>query len=255
MPYDFAAFDVDGTAIKNEELQQECCQYAIENAGGTFDEVLWKKLLGSGQYGVWQEFGAIYSDFPFRDDFRAFERAWDVNYKNLLQLTHRRRSIVDILDGLARLGVPRAALSNSDDAMVKFSLQHTGLSGAFSDIWGAGSIRKLGCNKKPCPSGYRKLPELLGVEGDITPATHIGFEDSPTGVKALLEANYLAVQFTDAGQKPNKDADIVVGSDIPEAQLARAVLTGRLWKDFGKAAHTVTLPAIVSPAPQPAAHN
>jgi HAD superfamily hydrolase (TIGR01509 family) len=110
--------------------------------------------------------------------------------------------------------VPLAVASSTAGSLVRLALEGAGLLGAFDAV---ASGHDLG-RAKPAPDVYLAACGGLGVD----PADAVAFEDSPTGVRAGLDAGLFVVGVPERGgvDLAAAGADLVLGS------LAEVVVRG-----------------------------
>lgn len=93
---------------------------------------------------------------------------------------------------LERLQMPRCVASSSSPERIAFSLEKTGLIGAFNNALYSSSMVKRG---KPAPDLFLFAAEKFGAD----PARCVVFEDSPFGVEGAVAAGMTAIGYTGGG--------------------------------------------------------
>jgi HAD superfamily hydrolase (TIGR01509 family) len=132
---------------------------------------------------------------------------------NKIGIDHRP-GLITFLNHAAAQGIPLAVATSSDRDVALWKLERGGIAGRF-DAMAFGNEVSRG---KPAPDIFLLAAERLGKP----PALCVGFEDSPAGLRAIL----------DAGMKPVFIKDLV---NPPPEVLAK------VWRVFPSLAEAVSL--------------
>ncbi len=100
-----------------------------------------------------------------------------------------KAGVVELLDRLDELRLPRAICTSSDHAAVEHNLGLHALLGRFDAVIALGDYAE----SKPSPDPYLRAAEVLGV----APADCLALEDSHAGVRAAVAAGMRTVMVPD----------------------------------------------------------
>jgi HAD superfamily hydrolase (TIGR01509 family) len=100
-----------------------------------------------------------------------------------------KAGVVEILDALDALGMPRAIATSSPHASVEHSLRPHGLPARFNAIVARGDYPR----GKPAPDPFLTAAERLGAD----PADCLALEDSHNGVRAAHAAGMMTIMVPD----------------------------------------------------------
>jgi len=175
--------------LDTEPLYKVAWQNAAVELGYPLDDEFYLTLIGrtnaEGEAALIARFGA---DFPlgrFRDSWAAqWRKEVDAN-----GIPHKRR-LLDLLDYLAKRGIPVGIATSSDQDYAAFSLAAARLDRKlFACIVTGDQVP----NSKPSPDIYVEAARRLGVE----PARVLAVEDSDAGILASARAGMIAVMIPD----------------------------------------------------------
>ena len=182
-------FDMDGTLIESERLARACFVQACKDIGWsdidmevynrcvgfTFDKIRLIMLEGYG------------AEFPVDE----MERHWSIHYHRHIEekSIDIKPGIVELLERLQHLGIPRALATSSRRPTTETKLARTGLDRYFSALVCAGEVAR----GKPAADPYLLAVEKLG----LTPAQCWAVEDSEQGVLSALAAGLRVFQVPD----------------------------------------------------------
>lgn len=180
-------FDMDGLLFDTERILYE----VMVEVGPRFDVVvdlaLFQSLIGlpiqSSQAIMMERYGA---DFPMKDFLAAVgEKARPIAEAGV----GLKAGVIELLDHLDDLGLPRAVCTSSAHASVIRNLSQHALSDRFQAVVARGDYD----HGKPHPAPFLKAAELLAV----APQACLALEDSHNGVRAAHAAGMMTVMVPD----------------------------------------------------------
>ena len=180
-------FDMDGLLFNTETLSFESAVTAAAHFGHTVDWDLFSTLIGR----QWPDIrtrlmAALGKDF----DADAFRPVWISHYETLLKLRlDIKPGVVEILDLLDRLDIPRAIATSSPRDKVDFKIGTFDITHRFHAIVAQGDYPK----GKPEPDPFLLAATRLGVD----PAACLALEDSHNGIRSAHAAGMMAVMVPD----------------------------------------------------------
>lgn len=123
-------------------------------------------------------------------DTNKIDRAWIREFEVLIAGgVPIKKTVVETLEQLSRLGVPMAVVTTSSRAHAEHNLGAAGLIGFFEGIVPGDEVG----SRKPDPEPYRKGAALLSLPPELCAA----FEDSDTGITAAMSAGCVGTQIPD----------------------------------------------------------
>jgi|SRR5689334_1359236 HAD superfamily hydrolase (TIGR01509 family) len=180
-------FDMDGLLFDNEALHQEAMRAALfergyDTSSGISDRIIgctWDRIRAM----LLEHFGAA---FPSED----FVVAWARNYDEMaLARLAMKPGVVELLDTLDELQMPRAIATSARRHRVRHHLAAHNLVGRFHEIVGHGDYAV----SKPAPDPFLRAAERLGVE----PRRCLALEDSHNGVRSAAAAGMMTIMVPD----------------------------------------------------------
>jgi beta-phosphoglucomutase len=171
-------FDMDGVIIDSNPfhkiaLKQFCQKYGYDLS----EEQLREKIYGrTNKDWITNVFGKL-------DDkkLRAYADEKEALFRKIYERDiHALNGLINFLEAMDRLGIPRAIATSAPRANVDFTLQHTGIEKYFPVILDESFVTK----GKPDPEIYIKTVEAL----KLSPENCVVFEDSLSGVQAGRKA-------------------------------------------------------------------
>ncbi len=114
-----------------------------------------------------------------------------------------KAGVVELLDHLEAVAVPRAVATSSSHKSVERSLGGHGLLARFDAIVAHGDYQR----GKPHPDPYLKAAQVLGVE----PRDCLALEDSHNGVRAAAAAGMMTVMVPDLLEATDEMSGLCVG--------------------------------------------
>lgn len=180
-------FDMDGLLFNTETLSFESAVTAAAHLGETIEWDLFKTLIGR----QWPDIrlkllGALGETF----DAEAFRTTWVSHYETLLDLRlDIKPGVVELLDLLDRLDIPRAIATSSPRDKVDFKIGTFDITHRFHAIVAQGDYPK----GKPEPDPFLTAAQRLEVD----PAACLALEDSHNGIRSAHAAGMMAVMVPD----------------------------------------------------------
>ena len=179
-------FDMDGLLFDSEALHRDMIMAAADELGYPFGADDFLKLVGR----PWSVNRMVLQDhIGPTGDLDAFQAAWMRHYESMKTSLTLKAGVIELLDRLDELRLPRAICTSSSHAAVEHNLGLHGLLGRFDAVIALGDY----ANSKPSPDSFLCAAEVLGV----APADCLALEDSPSGVRAALAAGMRTVMVPD----------------------------------------------------------
>lgn len=210
-------FDMDGLLFDTETLYQEAAAVAAEEGGHDISSGIIFRLIGL----PWPQGRALLRDH-FGEGFPVdeFEAAWLAHFWRMAD-THLplKPGVVELLDALDALRLPRAIATSSSHRTVQHHLSAHDLASRFHAVVGAGDY----ASGKPEPDPYLKAAERLGV----APGMCLALEDSHNGVRSASAAGMMTVMVPDLLEPTAEIRDLcmLVATDLHEVR--RLILAAR----------------------------
>ena len=186
-PVKAVVFDMDGLLINTEVLWRDVMIGAARALGLDLSMAAFRRMIGT----PWErtseilreEFGADFDVAAYLDDAsRRFHD--DLDLETLL-----KAGVVELLDHLDALGLPRAIATSSAHESVKAHLGPSGVLARFDAVIARGDYER----GKPAPDPFLNAAKALG----IAPEDCLALEDSHTGVRAAHAAGMMTVMVPD----------------------------------------------------------
>jgi HAD superfamily hydrolase (TIGR01509 family) len=186
-PVRAVVFDMDGLLIDSEGLVREAIQIAARNLGFEMPLSVCASMIGlpteRGKAVIREHFGP---DFDM-DAYLAEERRMiDALFAEGVAL---KAGVIEILDQLDALGLPRAVATSSGRGSVHANLGGNAILHRFRAIVAREDVSR----HKPFPDPFLKAAALLQVE----PQACLALEDSHNGVRAAHAAGMMTVMVPD----------------------------------------------------------
>lgn len=180
-------FDMDGLLFNSETLSFESAVTAAAHFGHAIEWDLFKTLVGRQWPDIKMRLNEnLGTDFPGED----FRRVWLNHYDRLLDLRLAiKPGVIEILDVLDRLNLPRAIATSSMREKVDRKIGAFGITQRFHAIVAQGDYAK----GKPEPDPFLTAANRLGVD----PAGCLALEDSHNGIRSAHAAGMMAVMVPD----------------------------------------------------------
>ena len=180
-------FDMDGLLIDTEAVWRDVQLAEAEARGLDMPLAMIQNMIGlpwqANRRQLQDHFGP---DFDVQAYVEAIVRRHDAVCAAGVAV---KTGVVELLDLLDHLGLPRAIATSSDRAVVSFRLEPMGLLGRFHAV-----IANEDCTRgKPHPEPYLNAARALGLD----PAACLALEDSHNGVRSAAAAGMMTVMVPD----------------------------------------------------------
>ena len=181
------AFDMDGLIFDTERLYRSSFVSAAVDCGYVLGEDVCRRTAGL----TWVQSRAVLLDhfgagFPADTFFERVVRHFDRLADAQLEL---KPGVVQLLDLLDRLRLPRCIATSSSHATVQSHLAVHGLTNRFDVVIAHGDYLA----SKPSPEPFLTAARRLGVD----PALCLALEDSHNGVRAAHAAGMMTIMVPD----------------------------------------------------------
>lgn len=180
-------FDMDGLLFDTEQLYQEAIMAAAEEVGQPMTPEIFRAMIGRPWLRTREFLVGHYGAAFAVDDFRA---AWNRHFHVIVETRlSLKPGVVELLDLLDRLALPRAIATSSAHHTVQHHLAAHDLTARFHHVVAHGDYQ----NGKPAPDPYLKAAGLLRID----PARCLALEDSHNGVRSAAAAGTMTVMVPD----------------------------------------------------------
>ena len=180
-------FDMDGLIFDTEQLYQEAIMAAADEVGQHMTPDIFRAMIGRPWLRSREFLVAHYGPAFAVDDFRtAWNRHFDLIVDARLAL---KPGVVELLDALDQLALPRAIATSSTHHTVRHHLSAHDLTGRFHHVVAHGDY----ANGKPAPDPYLKAAGLVGID----PVCCLALEDSHNGVRSAAAAGMMTIMVPD----------------------------------------------------------
>lgn len=191
-------FDMDGLIFDTEQLYQEAIMAAADEVGQPMTPEVFRAMIGRpwlrSREVLVEHYGAAFAV----DDFRA---AWNRHFSLIVDTRlSLKPGVIELLDVLDRLALPRAIATSSAHHTVQHHLGAHSLTGRFHHVVAHGDYE----NGKPAPDPYLKAARLLGFD----PSACLALEDSHNGVKSAAAAGAMTVMVPDLLEATDEIAEL-----------------------------------------------
>ncbi|PZO65460.1 MAG: hypothetical protein DI498_09080 [Paracoccus denitrificans] len=208
-------FDLDGLLLDTERVALETGVEALASIGHPLTQAELQRVVGlDAEAGHRLICEMLDHDLPFADIYGPWDAAFLAGTEDGIPLRPR---VLDVLDLLDKLGMPRAVATNSELETAKWKIERAGIGGRFDAIVGRDSAG----GSKPQPHVYLHAAKLLGID----PADCLALEDSDVGVRAAKAAGMTVVQIPDmvpsSDRAANHQADDLMAA-LEWAGIARS---------------------------------
>ncbi len=208
-------FDMDGLMIDSEKAVMACWLEAADIHGVTLEDDLLHAMVGLHEKLCIALLRERRPDLDIRTLGETTDRLYHDKVEQGLPL---KPGIVELLQWLTDLGVPRAVATSTRRERADQKLHRSGLIRFFPVVVTGSDIE----HPKPAPDIYLKAASLLGV----APPHCLVLEDSEPGVRAALAAGMTPIQVPDL--KPPSLEVIALGHRIVSSLTdAHALLQAR----------------------------
>ena len=179
-------FDMDGLMLDSERAILDCLARAAREAGHDLPRSLWLRMVGNSE-AVCRALlddciGEAQREQVLARAHALYEAVVDAGVPH-------RPGIVELLDLLDDLRLPRAVATSTRRPLALRKLQAAGLLARFEMVCSSSDVAR----PKPAPDVYLLAARTL----DVAPSRCLVLEDSPTGVRAALAAGMTPIQVPD----------------------------------------------------------
>ena len=208
-------FDMDGLLVDTETVVFAAMQHVAAEIGGAMPFSTFQRMVGlthaSSDLILMEHFGEGF-------DLEAWSAAVSVYFRQEQAAGIALKSgVVEILDELDRLGLPRAVATSSSRYAVEQSLGAHGLLSRFD----AFVTREMQAHGKPHPEPFLKAAAALGV----APQDCLALEDSHNGVRAAHAAGMMTIMVPDMLDPTEEMTTLTVriAADLHEVRALLAI--------------------------------
>ena len=186
-PVRAVVFDMDGLLVDTEAMSKDAMTVAARQQGVELPHELFVRMVGlnfatSGAI-VAEHFGPGFDVPAFQaESTRLFRAAGDIGVA-------LKSGVVELLDLLDELKLPRAIATSSPHQDVERNLGRHGLRERFDAVVAGGDYPR----SKPFPDPFLTAAEALGID----PGHCLALEDSHNGIRAAHAAGMMAVMVPD----------------------------------------------------------
>lgn len=180
-------FDMDGLLIDTETAARETFLEVTALGGHDVPLEVYLRMVGtSGGAGR----DILKAHFGETADVEALWDAWGESFDARLEAgVALKDGVIELLDHLDALRLPRAIATSSPRRHVQHNLSYHGLHDRFTAVIAQGDYAR----GKPAPDPFLKAAEALGVP----PHACLALEDSHNGVRAAHAAGMMTVMVPD----------------------------------------------------------
>lgn len=186
-PVRAVVFDMDGLLIDSEVLVREGGVRAARNLGKDLPLSVTARMIGLPMAECMDVLAAHFGPGFDMDVYVAEER------REIAALFAEgvalKAGVVELLDHLDELGLPRGVATSSSRDSVEAHLGHHGVLERFHAVVAREDVRR----HKPNPDPYLAAAALLGVEAEAC----LALEDSHNGVRAAHAAGMMTIMVPD----------------------------------------------------------
>ncbi len=189
LPHQPAAvvFDMDGLLFDTEIIYERAAISAAAELGREMDSAFFRSTVGSPWTVIRERLIDLYGPTFAVDELRAVAgRIFNELVEADLPL---KPGVLELLDLLDTLGLPRAIATSSSRETVRRHLEAHGMADRFHHVVGHDDCER----HKPEPDPFLKAAGLLGV----APALCLALEDSYMGVRAASTAGMMTIMIPD----------------------------------------------------------
>ena len=180
-------FDMDGLLVDSEIMVREVMREVTHRHGLILPDEVFLRMVGlpgAASRGVAvTHFGEAFN----YDSWNA--EVWALAHARIDEGVAVKAGVIELLDGLDALGLPRAVATSSGHHNVERQLRPGGLFDRFQAVVAHGDYAR----GKPSPDPFLVAAERLGVP----PAACLALEDSHNGVRAAHAAGMMTIMVPD----------------------------------------------------------
>lgn len=179
-------FDMDGLMLDSERAITGCLVQAAAELGEAIPEDYWLGMVGTGDTACRRMLDERVGTARAQ---ALLARCNDLYGAVVTAGVPHRPGIVELLDWLAAVALPRAVATSTRRVLALRKLRSAGLLDRFAAVCTRSDVLR----PKPAPDVYLLAAHTLGAD----PARCVVLEDSPTGVRAALAAGMTPIQVPD----------------------------------------------------------
>jgi len=212
-------FDMDGLLVDTETVFRDAMMAVSERQGRDLPLPVFLSMVGAPR----EQNRRVALDH-FGPDF-----AYDIWIEEVSDLAQARialgvtlkAGVVELLDDLQALKIPRAVATSSSHAAVERQLGPAGLIPRFQAIVAAGDYAR----GKPNPDPFLTAADRLGVD----PAACLALEDSHNGVRAAHAAGMMTIMVPDLLEATDEISAlcVTIAASLHEVRAMVAILPAR----------------------------
>jgi HAD superfamily hydrolase (TIGR01509 family) len=208
-------FDMDGVLFDTETLYEKAALDAAREVGVPMTSEFFRSTVGSPSPVARTQVLARYGPNI------AVDRLWEISRRIFRELTEAqdilKPGVLELLDLLDELGLPRAVATSSARPTVERHLQRHGLIDRFGGIAAHGDYER----HKPHPDPFLKAAELPSVD----PRDCLATEDSHHGVRSASSAGMMTVMVPDLLPATDEICALCLHV-VPDLHAVRRLLNG-----------------------------
>lgn len=214
-PVKAVVFDMDGLLVDSETVYRDAMIAVAAERGLEMPPSLFLKLVGL----PWiANVPMLLSHYGEGFDHESFRKEATRRFYELAEAEIALKAgVIEVLDELDRLALPRGIATSSRHQDVEHHIGHHGLRERFHTVVAQGDYAR----GKPAPDPYLTAAARLGVD----PADCLALEDSHNGVRAAAAAGMMTIMVPDLLEPTAEMHDLCVriARDLHEV---RALLAG-----------------------------
>lgn len=207
-------FDMDGLMLDTETLAREAWYGAMRRWGYALTDDVYLRVLGTTAERTREIFREAFGpDIPIEAIYDQKQRYVDQAIESG-RLT-LKPGLIELLDWLEAMRIPKAVASSTARAMVLKKLNRVNLAGRFGAIVGGDEVT----HGKPAPDIFLEAARRL----DAPPRCCIALEDSENGVRAAHAAGMRVIMVPDL-KAPDDSVRALANWVVPSLYVAHQVL-------------------------------
>jgi HAD superfamily hydrolase (TIGR01509 family) len=213
-------FDMDGLIFDSESLYRDAMVAAAARRGHDMPLPLFLRMVGLPGAG-----SRIILNDHFGEDFDV-DAFWAASSEHFYDMAKSqlalKAGVVELLDTLDALNLPRAIATSSRHQDAEHHLAHAGIRDRFHAIIAQGDYR----NGKPSPDPFLTAAARLGV----APNQCLALEDSHNGIRAASAAGMMTIMVPDL-LAPTEEIEALclrIAADLHEVET----LVRGAWRDL-----------------------
>ena len=214
-PVAAVVFDMDGVLFDTETLYEKAALAAAREVGIPMTSEFFRGTVGSPWPVVRQQMLDHYGPDLAVDELSEISRRLFRELSDTQDIL--KPGVLELLDLLDELRLPRAVATSSSRATVERHLQRHALAERFHGIAAHGDYVR----HKPHPDPFLKAAEILGVD----PRACLAIEDSHHGVRSASSAGMMTVMVPDLLPATDEICALCLHV-VPDLHEVRRLLTG-----------------------------